>query len=110
MRAMALKPKFWRWVTPFAGLGLFVPTVLTSGWFLFHPNFGDWLVLWPSSIMFMALDTPSPSPISTAIFVYALAFVENLLLYAAIGVITWPLAHLALRLYSSHRSIPIDPA
>jgi hypothetical protein len=79
---------------PFAALGLFVPTVITAGWFLFHPNFGEWLVLWPSSIMFMALDA---APASTVIFVYSLAFIENILLYAAIGIVTWSFAYLAMR-------------
>jgi hypothetical protein len=61
--------------------------------------------LWPSSIMFMAIDKPN-SPTSTVIFVYALAFTENILLYAAIGAVTWSLAYLVLRLYRSHQDIP----
>jgi hypothetical protein len=103
---MELKPKFWRWTLLFGAFGLLVPVVITSGWFLFHPNFGVWLDLWPSSIMFMALDTPTLARTSTIIFVYAIAVVENCLLYAAIGVITWPLAHLSLRLYGFFRGIP----
>jgi len=102
MHLMAMTPKFWRWITPFAGVGLFVPSVITVGWLIFHPNFGDWLTLWPSSVMFMALDK---APTSTVVFIYAIAFVENVFLYAAIGVVTWPFAYLVLRLYSSYRSI-----
>ncbi|MGP8225527.1 MAG: hypothetical protein ACLQGT_05165 [Terracidiphilus sp.] len=94
---MGIKPKFLTWIMPFAAFGLFVPTVITAGWFLFHPNFGEWLVLWPSSIMFMALDTPTLAPASTVISVYSLAFIENILLYAAIGIVTWPFAYLAMR-------------
>ncbi|MGO9777538.1 MAG: hypothetical protein ACLPM3_13215 [Terracidiphilus sp.] len=97
MRIMGIKPKFLTWIMPFAAFGLFVPTVITAGWFLFHPNFGEWLVLWPSSIMFMALDTPTLAPASTVISVYSLAFIENILLYAAIGIVTWPFAYLAMR-------------
>jgi hypothetical protein len=103
---MALKPKFWRWTLLFGAFGLLVPAVLLFRWFLFDSGFGEFAVtLWPSSIMFMALDSPRPSPISTIVFIYTLAFVENCLLYAAIGVITWPLAHLALRLYGFFRGI-----
>jgi len=44
--------------------------------------------------MFMALDA---APASTVIFVYSLAFIENILLYAAIGIVTWSFAYLAMR-------------
>lgn len=87
----------------FGTLGLLVPAMLASGWFLFHSDFGEIAILWPSSIMFMALDTPAPSPMSTVIYIYTIAFIENFVLYAVIGVVTWPIAHFALRLYDSHK-------
>jgi hypothetical protein len=31
MQMMPLKPKFWKWIAPFAGIGLFISTVITSG-------------------------------------------------------------------------------
>ena len=49
--------------------------------------------------MLMALDGgPTRLPASTVAFVYALAFVENCVLYAMIGVVLWPIAYFIVRL------------
>jgi len=48
--------------------------------------------------MFMALDDPAPASTSTIVFVYAVAFVENCLLYVIVGAALWPIAFLIVRL------------
>jgi hypothetical protein len=51
--------------------------------------------------MFMALDVPSPAPMSTVVAVYSVAFVENFALYAMAGALVWPIAHFVLKLRNS---------
>ena len=103
MPNMILKLRFWNWVLSFGALGLIIPFALMAWCFLFHQSVGVETFLWPSSIMFMALDTPSPS-IWTVVSVYAVAWLENAMLYAVLGALLWPLAHLALRLRYSRNS------
>jgi len=80
---------FLIWTSVFGILGIAVPTLLM----LFRRDFGQAeFLLWPSSIMFMALDTPSPAAQSTGFAIYILAVAENALLYGVIGVILWPIA------------------
>jgi len=80
---------FLIWTLVFGLLGIAVPILLI----LFWTNFGQAeFLLWPSSIMFMALDSPSPAAQSTVVAIYIFAVAENALLYAVIGAIIWPIA------------------
>ncbi|MGA7349842.1 MAG: hypothetical protein WBX06_01700 [Acidobacteriaceae bacterium] len=93
------------WTGVFAALGVVVPIVLTVCFLIFHANFGkNAATLWPSSLMFMALDTPTLAARSTVISVYAVAIAENALLYAIVGAVTWPLAYFLRRAFSSWHS------
>jgi hypothetical protein len=104
MSCMKARQQFWRWVFVFAALGLVVPALLLFWWHISPYGAGREAVLWPSSIMFMALDAgPTPEPRSTAFAVYAAALLENLALYAAIGAILWPVAQCTARLRNRHR-------
>ena len=97
MTSMTFRPRFWRWVIGCGIIGLLVPAALSVKWFGFHSGAGSETVLWPSSIMFMALDVPSPATISTVAVVYTVAIIENILLYAVLGAVTWLLAHAVVR-------------
>jgi len=80
---------FLIWTSVFGLLGIALPTLLM----LFRRDLGQaefWL--WPSSIMFTALDTPSHAAQSTVLAIYILAVAENAPLYGVIGVIIWPIA------------------
>jgi hypothetical protein len=104
---MIRKHWFLRWTTLFGLLGLFVAAVLSICFFAFGTSFGEmefWL--WPSSLMFMALDVPSPAPVSTVFAIYAIAFAENAVLYAAVGVLTSPVVYIARRWWTTCRSVP----
>jgi hypothetical protein len=91
LRAMTLRVKFWKWTMFFGALGLLVP-VAVSAQYVFSgaaTGLGGWLGwLWPSSMIFMGLDGPSPAP-STVAFVWALAYLGNVVLYAVIGAMAW---------------------
>jgi hypothetical protein len=87
---MNLKVKFWKWILLFGALGLFVPVVSCIHWFLFGGHASELeFMLWPSSIMFMALDVPTPAPTSTVVAVFALALIENIVLYAIARAFAW---------------------
>jgi hypothetical protein len=97
---MKTRPNIWRWVLLFAALGLVAPVILTVQYLVFGRSFGDssyLLWVWPSSIMFMALDSPEPAPTSTVVVIYCFAFLENCALYATVGVFLWPIASFLLR-------------
>jgi len=96
---------FWRWTAVFAGMGLLVPAVLTVWWHFAPYGAGPEWVLWPSSIMFMALDVPSPASTSTVVVVYAAAFVENCVLYAVIGALFWPIVVAVSRYRDRNRGL-----
>jgi hypothetical protein len=99
MGSMTLKVKFRKWTLLSGALGLVVPAVVLSQYFLFNKGIGEFeFRFWPSSIMFMALDVPTPAPTSTVLFVYALALIENVVLYAIIGALAWILVYVVLRL------------
>ena len=104
---MTLRPKFWTWISAFGILGLLVPTFLLFLWRFFPYGAGLEAALWPSSFMFLALsDSPSPEPMSTVIFIYAVAFLENCILYVVIGGLLWPFTYLFLRLGSKYTRAP----
>ncbi len=92
--------KFWKWTLLFGIAGLFVPVVVTLSWFAFHIGMDELVFLWPSSIMFMGLG--ALTPMSTVIFIYALAFIENVIPYAVVGALTWPIGYFVLRLCAPH--------
>lgn len=89
--------------------GLVVPVALCARYFLLGATsgLGGWVGwLRPSSIKFMALDMPSPAPMSTVVSVYAVALVENILLYALAGVVVWVLVRGVLRQRGPHGDCP----
>jgi hypothetical protein len=92
---MKLKVKFWKWTLLFGALGLLVPMVTCIHCFLLGGHVSELeFMLWPSSIMFLALDSPTPAPTSTVVAVYAIALVENVVLYAIVGAFAWLLVNL----------------
>jgi hypothetical protein len=106
---MKTKPNIWKWVLLFAALGLVAPVILTVQYLAFGVSFGDsayLLWVWPTSIMFMALDSPGPAPTSTVVAIYCVAFLENCALYATLGVFLWPIAHLIVRRRDRLRALP----
>ncbi|MGB6829475.1 MAG: hypothetical protein WBE41_15620, partial [Terracidiphilus sp.] len=105
---MISRPSFFNWALAGALAGAAVSSILTAGWFIFHVGAGEFAVtLWPSSIMFMALDTPGPAAVSTVVFVYAVAIVENIVLYATIGALACGMLRLVMwireRLWPKHQ-------
>jgi hypothetical protein len=99
---MKWKVKFWKWTLLFGMLGLLVPAVSCIHCFILGGNAtGAELLLWPSSIMFMALDVPSPASTSTVAVVYAIAVVENVILYAVIGALAWLQTNFVFSLFST---------
>ena len=90
----------------FGIVGLLVPAILTALDFLpgkRSENLPFWL--WPSSQIFMTLDQPADARLSTVIFVYTTAFLENSVVYATAGALLWPIAHLVSR-YRHRRKKP----
>ena len=89
--------RFLKWTILFGAVGVLIPLLLLVRYYLFGTGFGRLeTTIWPSSFMFMALDAPG-TPIPTVVFIYALAFAENFLLYALFAVATWPVAYLIRR-------------
>jgi hypothetical protein len=98
---MKLNVKIWKWILLFGALGLLIPVVSCLHWFIFGGYASEFeFMLWPSSIMFMALDVPTPAPASTVIAVYAIALIENVVLYAIVGALAWLLVNLVFFLRS----------
>jgi len=99
MVKMKLKVKFWKWILLFGALGLLVPAVSCIHWFLFSGHASEFeFMLWPSSIMFMGLDGPTPVPVSTVVVVFAIALIENIVLYAVVGALAWLLVNVVFYL------------
>jgi len=87
---MKLKTKFWKWTLLFGALGLLDPVLSCIHWFLFGGYANEFeFIFWPSSIMFMGLEGPTPIPKSTIVEVYALAMIVNVVIYAIVGAFTW---------------------
>jgi hypothetical protein len=107
-RAMALKARFWKWALLFGASGLLVPAEFIIRWTLFGGSVSEFeFVLWPSSFMFQALaDAPSPEPTSTVVFIYAIAMIENIILYAGVGALLSLLVNAVLRLSALGRGQP----
>jgi hypothetical protein len=99
-RNMSMRSPFVKWIMLFAGTGLLIPALILLYWTFSKTGAGREMVLWPSSLMFMGLDGPNPRLIIDIVIVYAIAWIENVVLYAIIGVLTWPLTYYILRLKS----------
>ena len=75
-------------------LGLLVASAFSLQFLIFGKSFTGWeFALWPSSLMFMALDTPDPAATSTVVLTYGIAFAENAVTYAVVGALTWPIVY-----------------
>ena len=90
---------FKRLAAVFMFAGAVVPLVMLPVWFWLnrHPTWRasggfEELVtrVWPTSIVLMALDSPTPVPWSTIIFVYAFSILGNVGAYGAVGlIVSW---------------------
>ena len=93
MAGVEWKRFFWRWVLGWAVLGLMVPVGLMIGPFVFGRSVGLWSVwLWPSSLIFGALNALDPASLPVIAVLYALALILNILLYAGLSIVLWPIA------------------
>ena len=89
---------FWKWLFGWGLLGLLIPAVLILRYVLLHSSFGGLeFILWPTSILLMGLEGPTPRSVPDIIEVYAILMGENMLIYSVIGLLTWPLLYFALR-------------
>ena len=92
-----MKPRFLRWVLLFGAIGFLFSAVATIRYFVFGHSFGEMEAkLWPSSLMFLALEAPDTRTVDIVV-VWIMAFIANFISYAAIGVLTWPLVYIVHR-------------
>jgi hypothetical protein len=88
--------RFLKWISLFGAAGLIVPTELLLRFAVFHSSitiFEWWL--WPSAIFTMA--TEGSTRTAFIVEVAALSVGANVLLYAILGLLTWPLGYVMLR-------------
>lgn len=79
----------------FAAFGLLLPLALILRWKIGGAGFGTLeLVLWPASIMLMGLEGNHTVAVLTT---YTLLMAANVVLYAFVALLTWPLVRLVLR-------------
>lgn len=91
-----MKLRLRKWVLWWALGGLLVPVLLILRWKLLGSIFGELeLILWPSSIMLLGLEGPASRPRLDIVEFYALVMAMNVVLYAVVGLATWPLIRLA---------------
>jgi hypothetical protein len=84
------------WTCAWGFAGLLIPVVLLLRWYFFDHSFRTLeLVLFPSSIVLMALEGP-PDRLVIAV-VYAIAITANVVLYAIIGLLSWLLLSPVIR-------------
>ena len=77
------KQKLLKWVLACGAFGLAIPFALLLGWKL-TGSFGELqLILWPSSILLMGLDGPSPRSNLDILETYAALIGENVVLIHA---------------------------
>ena len=87
-----------RRVLAWGALGLVVPILLLLRWKLFSSSFGQLeATLWPSAILLMGLDGPSPRSTLDTVEILALVIGENVILYSLVGLVTSPIVYLVLR-------------
>lgn len=97
-RTIVQNMKLWRWIGWCALAGLIVPAVLILRWKVLGSIFGRLeLILWPSSIMLLGLEGPTPRSSIDIIGFYAIVIAMNMALYAVVGTVLWPLLRIALR-------------
>jgi hypothetical protein len=78
--------------------GLVVPIALILRWKLLGSMFGRLeLILWPSSIMLMGLEGPTPRTSIDIIEFYGIVIAMNMIVYAIVGLAAWPLLRLGFR-------------
>ena len=93
-----MKARLLKWVLGWGALGLVVPALLLLRWKLTGSSFGQLeVILWPSSILTMGLEGPSPRSNLDIVEVYAALIAENIVLYLLIGLFTSPFFFLILR-------------
>lgn len=92
-----MRPRLWKWVAWWGGLGLIVPLLLIVRWKLFGSMFGQLeLILWPSSITLLGLEGPAPRSLGYVLLWYAVTVVTNAFVYGFVALLTWPIIrHLA---------------
>jgi hypothetical protein len=93
-----VKKKLLKWALVWAALGLVIPVLLLLRWKMTDSSFGQLeFILWPSSIMLMGLEGPSPRSSLNIAEVYAIVIAANVALYLLIGLLTCPFFFLILR-------------
>lgn len=79
----------------FDAFGLLLPLAFILRWKIGGAGFGTpELVLWPASIMLMGLEGNHTVAVLTT---YTLLMAANVVLYAFVALLTWPLVRLVLR-------------
>jgi hypothetical protein len=83
-----MKRAILKWVALAGAIGFAVPMLLILSWKLFGLDFWQsnatpWV--WPSSILLMGLDGPTPRSNLEITGIYALLIAENVLLYSILG-------------------------
>jgi len=79
-------------------LGLLIPAAFLLHWKLTDSPFGELeAILWPSSILSMGLEGPTPRSTLDIAEVFAVLIAENVLLYSLVGLLTCPFAFLFFR-------------
>jgi hypothetical protein len=84
---------FWKWISTFGSLGFVAPAVYMFHYLIFRTPLGGLDVAklwWPTSVVFMGLDTPNPS-LESIVLIYAIAVFGNVAIYAMIGILCWPI-------------------
>jgi hypothetical protein len=92
-----VRTKFLKWILAFAAAGLLVPAEFLIRNAIFHSLITtiEWW-LWPTALFTMALEGRNTRT-ADIVSVLTLAIAVNVLLYAAVGLVTWPLRYIVLR-------------
>jgi hypothetical protein len=93
-----VKKKLLKWVLVWGALGLAIPVLLLLRWRMTDSSFGQLeVILWPSSILTMGLEGPTPRSSLDVAEVYSALIAENMAMYLLIGLLTSPFFFLILR-------------
>ena len=88
------------WMICLGALGLLLPVAFLLRWKIAGSGFGILeSTLWPASIMLMGLEGNHNIPV--ILITYATVLAANVLLYALVGLLTWPVLRLFLRRMNS---------
>jgi hypothetical protein len=94
---LVVKTRLLKWVLLWGTLGLVISVLLLLRWKLTDSPFGQVeFILWPSSILTMGFDSPSPRK-SFVVEVYSVIIAMNVVLYSLVGLLSSPLFFLVLR-------------